>query len=458
MGQEEPLLSVVSGRVENLAIGLAPLLEGSGSVRYLTPAELMTAELSSDEILIIDFESAEIDLDNEQYRDLLIKHPVLGLLSKNDLVDQSLQMQACSQAVEWPCDADEFKTKLKRVRRLVSLDYQLEQALILKLNLIGESETFQKVIADISKYSKCDASVLMLGETGTGKEKIARAIHYLGVDDGKPFVAVNCGALPDSLVENELFGHVKGAYTDARQPQRGLIEQAEGGTLFLDEIEALSHKGQVALLRFLQDYEYRPLGSQHTKKARLRLITASNEPLEHLVSERFFRKDLFYRINILSLELPPLRERGGDVLLLAEHFMDKYRETYQQHDKYLDPDTLAWMMRHDWPGNVRELENLILREFLLADSARVSIEPSDGTLGERRKNSLDRRYRHLYSHNFQDAKSVVVDEFERTYLQHVLTDAKGNISQAARQAGKERRSFSKLLEKHGIAKKPYRMN
>ncbi|MCP4452718.1 MAG: AAA domain-containing protein, partial [Planctomycetes bacterium] len=223
------------------------------------------------------------------------------------------------------------------------MERNLEEVLTLKLNLVGESDNFRKVIDDTRKYSKCDAPVLILGETGTGKEMFARAVHYVGSATDKPFVAVNCGALPDSLIENELFGHVKGAYTDARHSQCGLVEQAQGGTLFLDEIEALSHKGQVALLRFLHDYEYRPLGSRQTRQARLRLITATNEPLERLIEQGVFRKDLFYRINILSLALPPLRERAGDIRLLAQHFVAKYREYYAQYDKYLDLDTLDWM-------------------------------------------------------------------------------------------------------------------
>ena len=255
------------------------------------------------------------------------------------------------------------------------------------------------------------------------------------------------------MVENELFGHVRGAYTDAKQSQRGLIEQAEGGTLFLDEIEAMSQKGQVALLRFLQDFEYRPLGSHQTKQARLRLIAASNEPLERLADGGFFRKDLFYRINILSLHLPALRDREADIVLLAEYFINKYHKMYQQFDKYIDPDTLEWMLRYDWPGNVRELENLILREFLLADTPCISIKPIDGAVDERRNNMLDRRYRHLYCSNFQDAKSFIVKEFERSYLHQALRNSKGNISQAARQAGKERRTFAKLLDKHGFDKK-----
>ncbi len=457
MGQEEPVFTVVSSQPENLAIGLEPCLMGLslGSVRCITPAGLDTLVLLPHEILIIDFVSmTEADNATNDWRSVS-GHPVLGLLPVGEVESPSSRALVCTEVVAWPGEQDELSAKLKRLFRLANAERQIEQTLTLKLNLVGESEPFQKVIADIKKYSKCDAPVLILGETGTGKEKIARAIHYAGLDDGKPFVAVNCGALPDNLIENELFGHVRGAYTDARQSQRGLVEQAEGGTLFLDEIEALSHKGQVALLRFLQDYEYRPLGSQETRRACLRLITASNEPLEQLVSQNFFRKDLYYRINILSLELPPLRERKGDIILLAEHFVDKYRELYEQYDKYLDPQTLDWMARYDWPGNVRELENLILREFLLADSSCIAICPLDGITGERRKNMQDRRYEHLYGCSFQDAKSVVVKDFERNYLKYVLDDANGNISKAARQAGKERRTFSKLLDKYGFARKRY---
>lgn len=331
-------------------------------------------------------------------------------------------------------------------------DFRLEHSLMAKLNVVGESKAFQKVLSNAGKYSRCDAPVLIEGETGTGKENIARAIHYLGVTDDKPFIAVNCGAIPDSLVENELFGHVRGAYTDARQSQCGLVEQAEGGTLFLDEIEALSPKGQVVLLRFLQNYEYRPLGSRQSKRATLRLISATNNPLEELVSQGCFRKDLFYRINILCLNLPPLRERGEDVMLLAKYFVDKYRDRYQQSDRYLTAETLKWMHRYEWPGNVRELENLILREFLLAETATISIGADHRGTSERRREIYDRRYHHLYDCGFQEAKAMVVNEFERSYLTHVLEASEGNVTEAARRAGKERRTFSRLMDKHGIGK------
>ena len=454
--QCEILLAVVSNQPERLAGKLAPWLEGFGrtSCRHCSPVEFSAAALAPGEIVVADFASLD-----DSGRDALAlalpeNWPVLGLFSGDGSRQASGGAARCSEVLVGPGAAGEFAAKLERLRRLAAPACRLEEALTLKLNLVGESAAFARVVGEIGKFSRCAAPVLILGETGTGKERIARAIHYLGANDGKPFVGVNCGALPDSLVENEFFGHVRGAYTDAREAQTGLIEQAEGGTLFLDEIEALTGKGQVALLRFLQDYEYRPLGAPRTRKAHLRLITASNEPLERLVAEGGFRKDLYYRINILSLQLPPLRERAGDVRLLAEHFVDRYRETYRQFDKYLAPQTLEWMARYDWPGNIRELENLILREFLLAESACIAIAPPGGGSGERRNGRLDRRFRHLLEQSFQDAKAEVVGEFERSYLRHVLEIADGNVSEAARQAGKDRRSFAKLLEKHRVNRKP----
>jgi len=457
MSKEPPIFIVASDHPGKLAVALELCLQGfkDGSIRRITSTELKTLVLLPHEILIIDFVSMNADDINDNDWHSVSGHPTLGLFLAGQIEALLKQSLVCTEVVAWPTDKSELQVKLNRLCRLANAEHQLDQTLALKLNLIGESDAFQKVVVDIKKYSKCDAPVLVLGETGTGKEKIARAIHYAGLDDGKPFVAVNCGALPDSLVENELFGHVRGAYTDARESQCGLVEQAEGGTLFLDEIEALSHKGQVALLRFLQDYEYRPLGSQKTRHARLRLVTASNEPLEQLVEQGLVRKDLFYRINILSLELPPLRKRGEDITLLAEYFLDKYRDLYEQHDRYFDPETLGWMSRYHWPGNVRELENLILREFLLTDSSCIFIRPTDQALGERRKRTKDRRDPDLFSRSFQDAKSAVVSAFEQSYLQYVLDDANGNISQAARQAGKERRAFSRLLDKYDFSTEAY---
>ena len=426
----------------------------SESIRWCEPSKLQNLHLSTNDILIIAL-GEELSADSKHKILCSTKDfPSLGLIPPSEELSTDSHAKYFTEVAHWPGDVTEVSAKIDKLYRNVVNRRQLEQHIMLNVNVVGHSPSFKKVLINIGKYSKCDAPVLITGETGTGKEKIARAIHYLGAAE-QPFVAVNCGAIPDALVENELFGHVRGAYTDARQTQCGLVEQAEGGTLFLDEIEALSLKGQVALLRFLQDYEYRPLGAQKSKQANIRLITATNEPLETLVENSSFRKDLFYRINILALHIPPLRERGDDVVCLAEHFIDKYRDMYQQYDKYLDPHTLEWMSRYDWPGNVRELENLILREFLLADTACISIPAYEGGIGERRRNVFDRRYRHLYRCGFQEAKAAIIGEFERSYLSHVLNESRGNVSEAARRAGKERRTFAKLMEKHDLGKKEF---
>ena len=352
--------------------------------------------------------------------------------------------------LDWPAPLDPL-CRLLREAWAERRDRDLARDLALGLQLVGASPRFRRTLDLVRKYARCDAPVLVLGETGTGKEKIARALHYLRETRGAPFVAVNCGALPDSLVENELFGHVRGAFTDARGDQPGLVEQAAGGTLFLDEIEALSLKGQVVLLRFLQEYEFRPLGGG-TRRVQVRLVCASNRRLEPLVEEGRFREDLFYRINILPLQVPPLRERPQDIPLLAEHFLAGYRQRYGQPGRHLAPETLAWMQTHAWPGNVRELENLLLREFLLAEEDCIRIPPPSYEGPERRGAVFDRRFHDLYQRRFQEAKALLVEHFERSYLRHVLEASGGNVSHAARLAGKERRTFSKLLRKHGLGR------
>src|SRR5688500_7573696 len=212
--------------------------------------------------------------------------------------------------------------------------------------MIGRSIAFRIADALIMKMSAFDAPVLIEGETGTGKELAARAIHYRGARRGKPFVPVNCGALPDALIENELFGHRRGAFTDARDDKPGVVELARGGTLFLDEIDALTPKGQVTLLRFLQDQQFRPLGGRREEQADVRIIAAANRSLERQVAAEAFRQDLFYRLNLLHLTLPPLRERQGDIALLAEHFVRAAATRYGKAPLPFHPETLAWFERY----------------------------------------------------------------------------------------------------------------
>lgn len=323
-------------------------------------------------------------------------------------------------------------------------------------NIIGRSPAFMEMARLILKIGECDAPVLIEGETGTGKELASRAIHYLGSRRDSPFIAVNCGAIPDTLVESELFGHQKGAFTDAKESRSGLITQAYGGTLFLDEIENLSAKGQVTLLRFLQDQHYSPLGSRTDEKADVRIITATNVDLEKLVEKGGFRQDLLFRLKILLLELPPLRERHGDVELLAHHFIRQFSAKYGKPAVLLQSDTASWMNSYAWPGNVRELENLIHREFLLAEGQKISIKcKANGkrkTNAAEQRKSLDRRLAQFVNCDFSTAKAAAIEDFEKKYLCNLLSLAHGNVTLAAKMASKERRALGKLLKKHGIVK------
>jgi len=323
------------------------------------------------------------------------------------------------------------------------------------MNIIGESDVFKSVMSKAIKISQCDAPVMIDGETGTGKEIVARAIHYIGDRLSQPFIAVNCGALPDNLMENELFGHDVGAYTDAKKSQQGIVGQAEGGTLFLDEIEVLTPKAQITLLRFLQDYKYRPLGSTRQYTSNVRIITASNISLEKLVEEGEFRQDLYYRINIMNITLPPLRNRGKDVCLLAEYFVDKFRQQYNEHEKYLSAESLNYIRRNSWPGNVRELENFLHREFLFSEDDSIECRPTM-TDQERRKKTFDRRNDVLLGKKMTEAKQTLIEEFERQYISSMLIETKGNVTEAARKSGKERRTFTRLIEKYGIDTLSYR--
>src|SRR6266404_51319 len=314
--------------------------------------------------------------------------------------------------------------------------------------LIGQSPAFLAETKKIPTIAKCDANVLIAGETGTGKEFYSRAIHYNSARRDKPFVPVNCGAIPVELVENELFGHERGAYTSAATLQVGLIEEANGGTLFLDEIDCLPVYAQVKLLRFLQDKEYRPLGSAKTRRANARVIAASNVDLKQAVEQGKVRRDLFYRLNTISLTLPPLRERREDIPLLARHFLEKYSAGSGNNVKEISPEALCLLMVHPWPGNVRELEHIIEQGLVLCDAPVLNAQDVGGfsTAADFAKESL------------QQAKAKEIARFEKNYVQGLLSACQGNITRAAQVAQKNRRSFWQLIQKHQIDVKKIRAN
>jgi DNA-binding NtrC family response regulator len=337
------------------------------------------------------------------------------------------------------CTSDPRPFKIER--RLTSRGRALRT--IAPPQLVGASSQFHAALQQIEKIGRSDAGVLILGETGSGKELAARAIHWESERRSGPFVAVNCGAVPDGLIETELFGHGKGAFTDAKGARGGVVAQAESGTLFLDEVDALSPKAQVSLLRFLQDFRYRPIGTVTEIAADVRILAAANRDLHQLVDDGGFRRDLLFRLNIFELWIPPLRSRPEDVELLARHFIRIFSERYGISAKRVHPATIEWLKRREWPGNVRELENWVHRELLLADGDEIHnvlrVEPQALRGGGGREFP-----------SWKTARAHALAEFETGYVATVLAEARGNVTVAARLAGKDRRAFGRLLKKYGI--------
>jgi DNA-binding NtrC family response regulator len=326
----------------------------------------------------------------------------------------------------------------------MTADSQMEVAAFARLNMLGDSPAFHEALRMIHRIATVDATALILGETGTGKELVARALHYLSRRRDFPFVPINCGALPDTLLESELFGHERGAFTDAKHASRGLVAQAAGGTLFFDEVEAMTARAQVVLLRFLQDHKYRPVGGRLIVDGDVRIVASSNVDLEELVRQNQFRRDLLFRFSILSVTMPPLRARGYDVVLLAEHFLRRFAVQYERPERRLHPETIDWLLAHHWPGNVRELENLVLREYLLTDGDTIRIRLADDGAPNRATEGGD------LEQTFKSAKTRAVAQFEKSYLGKLLTKTCGNISLASRISRKDRSALNKLVKKHGL--------
>lgn len=306
--------------------------------------------------------------------------------------------------------------------------------------LIGKNAKFLEEINRIPRVAKSDASVLISGETGTGKELCARAIHNLSPRASKRFVPINCGAMPVELIENELFGHQRGAFTSATTSEHGLIHEADGGTLFLDEIDHLPALAQVKLLRFLQDREFKPLGSNKIYTADVRLIAATNIDPELASQQGIIRQDLYYRLNIISLVLPPLRERKEDIMLLANHFLEFYVNKFQNPVKGFSAEAKQELLMYDWPGNVRELENVVERAVVLTDNELIQ--------GAEVIQSRGKAQSMLES--FGVAKNKFIAQFERRYIQDLLLAYEGNVTHAAVAAHKNRRALWALIRKHQI--------
>jgi len=351
-----------------------------------------------------------------------------------------------------PFDAERIRTVVRRALKQIALT---NENIYLKQkikeangfqNIIGQSRKMQEVFKIVDKVARTEATVLILGESGTGKELVARYIHYNSPRKDKVFVPVNCGALMETLLESELFGHEKGSFTGAISTKRGLLEIASGGTFFFDEIGDVSPPIQGKLLRVLQEREFMRVGGTDTITTDIRLIVATNKNLEQCIKEGTFREDLYYRLNVVSVRLPPLRERKDDILPLAQFFLRRFNKKVGREICEIPEDVLGVLMGYDWPGNVRELENVIERAVVLATENAIEVSHLPDRLLEAHIDSGPV----FWGLSYKEAKQQVVDSFSKEFVERLLRMSKGNISQAAKQAKMDGANFRRLMRKYDI--------
>lgn len=353
-----------------------------------------------------------------------------------DFVTKPLEIDALALVLQRAIQHRALREEVKRLRRAVASAQEAD-------SLIGESSEMKQVFDLLSRVAEADVSVLILGESGTGKELVARSLHRRSQRKDGPFVAVNCSALPEALLESELFGHARGAFTDARGTRRGLFQQAHGGTLFLDEIAELPLSLQPRLLRALQERSVRPVGSDVEVEIDVRVLAATNQDLEQAVDAKSFRGDLFYRLNVVQLRLPPLRARGNDVLLLAQHFLHQTAARLGKHVESLNPRAAERLLAYSWPGNVRELQNCIERAVALTAFSQIGVDD----LPEKVR---DYRPSQVLVQSDHPSELVSMDEIERRYILRVLEVVAGNKSLAAQILGFDRRTLYRKLERYGV--------
>jgi DNA-binding NtrC family response regulator len=301
--------------------------------------------------------------------------------------------------------------------------------------------------------AKTDLTVLITGESGTGKELAARAIHSLSPRKNSSFVPVNCPTLPEQILESELFGYKKGAFTDATQNKIGLFQEAHGGTLFLDEIGDIGPAVQAKLLRVLQEKEIKPLGDTRSVSVDVRILASTNQDLKDKIQKGLFREDLFYRLNVLPLKLPSLGERRSDIPLIANHFLEKHCAKLGKPLKTISPDLMTLLSNRRWEGNIREMENIVIRGILFSRSEEI--QPRDAGIEEDAKDSSSPLERH-FSSLYRDAKEETLKAFNAGYIGRLLSQNDGNVTQAAQMCGLERQALQQIMRRYGIESKPYR--
>jgi DNA-binding NtrC family response regulator len=314
--------------------------------------------------------------------------------------------------------------------------------------LVGRAPTFVKAMDELTRFARAEVPVLIMGETGTGKELAARAVHCASSRRDGPFVPVNCGALPDDLLESELYGHRRGAFTDAREARKGLVAHARGGTLLLDEVDSLSPRAQVALLRFVQERRYRPVGADADEATDVRIIASTNAELGELAARGRFRQDLLFRLDVAVVALPPLRERREDILPLARHFLVRFAARNGLSAPALTEDNELQLLDYAWPGNIRELENVIHRALLLAEGHAIgsALRIKSRSCPE----AVSAPPRAFKPEGFKAARKRCAQDFERDYLTKLLAMTEGNVAAASRLSLTERRHLGRIIRRHGV--------
>ena len=368
---------------------------------------------------------------------------IMTAYSTVDTAVQAMKEGAFDYLVK-PFEPDEFELQVKKIvshKELVLENILLRKKLEEKSGydeIIGKSDAMQEIFELITRVSQTDSTVLITGESGTGKELIAQAVHGNSPRCYMPFIAVNCGALPDSLLESELFGYERGAFTGAEHTKKGRFELADGGTLFLDEIGDISLKTQVDLLRVLQQKEFRRLGGQETIKVDVRILAATNRDLERAIKEKQFREDLYYRLNVIAIHVAPLRERKEDIPLLVDVFIRRNCLEMNKEPVKIASSALKLLMDYDWPGNVRELENVIERALVIGKAKEIVTE------------DLPFSRKVLETESFSKSLKMM----EKMHIQRILDETKWNIAQAARELEIDRQTLYNKIEKYKIERQP----
>jgi len=318
---------------------------------------------------------------------------------------------------------------------------------------VGASPAMQKIYDTLEMLGKSDLTVLITGASGTGKNLAAQALHELGHRSKGPFVRVSCPTVPENILESELFGYAKGAFTHAASDHKGLFEAAHGGTIFLDEIGDIAPSIQTKLLQVLENNEFKPLGRNRTVRVDVRVVAATNSDLKEKMAQGEFREDLYYRLCVVDLHLPSLTERREDIPLLVDHFLERYSRRYEQEKKLPAPDVMPQLMAHDWKGNVRELENVIKRAVVMSSGQVITLDDL-GWKSSRCVAALETGQ--LADQPYREAKEAVLAQFSTRYIEEALANSDGNVTQAARASGLERQSFQQIMRKYGIRSESFR--